>query len=282
MSIHQTITAQSHSAGLLHSLAGGANPLSTGGVHVRLARNAEEIAAAQRLRYRVFYVERGLTPQPGLPAARDADRFDAHCDHLLAVTGSDEVVGTYRLLSGIAARRGIGFYSEQEFDIAGFLNANQSAALLELGRSCVLEPYRTKRTIEALWRGISDYVSTRSVDVMFGCVSLPGTRGTVLDTQIGFLARAAALPSHLNVASHAGHRRGHARLDDADDRRIFASLPPLVKAYLRLGARFSTSAFVDRDLDVTDLFVVLRMADIGQRYRDHFCKDSTSAAMPSR
>src|SRR5262249_21133520 len=80
----------------------------TGGARytLRIAADAAEIAAAQRLRHRVFAEELGVTlhtPTPG----HDIDEFDAYCDHLIAVEETvGEVVGTYRMLPpGRAPRR---------------------------------------------------------------------------------------------------------------------------------------------------------------------------------
>ena len=53
---------------------------------VRLADGAADIDAAQHLRYRVFYEELDAKPdQEALATRRDADRYDAICDHLLVV-----------------------------------------------------------------------------------------------------------------------------------------------------------------------------------------------------
>lgn len=82
--------------------------------------------SAQRLRYTIFANEMGarLTPPPGTPPGIDADRFDAHCDHLLvhvidpAGVLASRLVGTYRVLNPVGARRAGGYYSESEFDLA--------------------------------------------------------------------------------------------------------------------------------------------------------------------
>lgn len=53
-------------------------------LHVRLARTADEIRAAQRLRYRVFVEEmraRIACAEPGI----EAERFDPSCEHLLVL-----------------------------------------------------------------------------------------------------------------------------------------------------------------------------------------------------
>ncbi|MDP9127389.1 MAG: GNAT family N-acetyltransferase, partial [Pseudomonadota bacterium] len=60
--------------------------LRLGSLEVRLAVSAEEVDAAQALRYHVFYEEMGATPTPEMVARRrDFDAFDEHCDHLLVI-----------------------------------------------------------------------------------------------------------------------------------------------------------------------------------------------------
>lgn len=255
-------------------------PAAKRSLQVQLARNPQEVAAAQRLRYRAFF---GAQPEARQP--RDCDQFDPFCDHLLVVASGayrpqPEVVGACRLMTGAAAEHGVGFYSATEFDIRPFLASHGGKVLLELGRSCVDEPYRTRRTIELLWRGIWSYVKSHRVDVMFGCASLPGTGGALLDAQIEFLARRAGLPAEIDPTPKCLHAYSGAPL--LSDSHVFASLPPLVKAYVRLGARFSTRAATDRDLGVTDVFVVLAASEIDQRYINYFGGDAISAAMPSR
>ena len=65
---------------------------------------------------------------------------------------------------------------------------------LELGRSCVLKPYRTKRTVELLWHGIWTYVLHHRIDAMIGCASLEGTDPDKLALPLSFLHHYAAAP----------------------------------------------------------------------------------------
>ena len=75
----------------------------SGNLEVRLARDLEEIDAAQSLRYRVFYEEMSANPSSKMKALkRDFDKFDNFWDHLLVLDNSktdieDKVIGTYRL-----------------------------------------------------------------------------------------------------------------------------------------------------------------------------------------
>src|SRR5208282_5266312 len=148
-------------------------------LEVRLAEDEEEIEAAMALRYRVFYEEMSAKPSPEVAArGRDFDRFDEVCDHLLVVDNEkhdvrERVVGTYRLIRRGAAAAAGGFYSESEYDISQL--KEYPGEILELGRSCVDANYRTRGTMQLLWKGIADYVWKYDVALMFGCASLPGT-----------------------------------------------------------------------------------------------------------
>jgi putative hemolysin len=125
----------------------------------------------------VFY-EEGAARADAVAAATgmDCDPFDAICDHLIVVDCAGKaLVGTYRLLRQEVAEAHDGFYSAREFDLEPLIERHRHLSFLELGRSCVLRPYRTKAVIELLWQGIWDYVRRHRLDVMVGCASLEGT-----------------------------------------------------------------------------------------------------------
>ena len=255
-----------------------------GSLELRLARTVQDIRRAQRLRYQVFFSERAAsTGAMNRLARRDTDAFDRHCDHLLVVdtayrrhAGSrprPRVVGTYRLQLQERAEQGIGFYSAREFEFSGFLAAHPGVRALELGRSCVLRPYRNRRTVELLWRGIWQYVERHGVGLLFGCASLERLPQPELERQLGFLHRSARAPDAWAISAHESCRvpmdsalMDSALLDSACAREVQSSLPPLIKAYLRIGGKFGPSAALDRAFGTTDVFVALRVADIDPRY----------------
>jgi putative hemolysin len=254
-----------------------------GALEVRLAATAAEVRRAQALRYQVFYGEMGAVPDPRTRRLRrDTDRFDRFCDHLLVVDRAEagrpwlrqrsEVVGTYRLLRQEVAERHGGFYSEREFQIAPLLERQRRLRFLELGRSCVVQRYRTKRTVELLWRGIWSYAQACGVDVMIGCASLPGTDPDRLALPLSFLHHRARAPEEWGVRAHEHLRVEMNRMPESaiDDRAALKSLPPLVKGYLRLGAFVADGAVVDAQFSTTDVCIVLPVAAIGPRYLDHF------------
>ena len=174
-----------------------------GSLEVRLAQTAAEVRQAQKLRYRVFYQEGSAIPNPGrLFARRDVDGYDPICDHLLVLdhaardthAGKPAVVGTYRLLRQSLAEDHGGFYTAGEFDIGDLIARHDNLQFLELGRSCVLAPYRNKRTVELLWHGIHAYLLQNRCDVMIGCASLEGTEPKQLALPLSFLHHYARAP----------------------------------------------------------------------------------------
>jgi L-ornithine Nalpha-acyltransferase len=256
----------------------------SGSLEVRFARNARDLRRAQRLRYRVFYEEMSAMPSAVARLTRlDADRFDALCDHLLVIDHQargrfggrrPQIVGTYRLLrQDIAARHG-GFYTQGEFDIGPLLARHPASRFLELGRSCVLEPYRNKKTVELLWHGIWAYVRQHRIDVMFGCASLEGTDPASLALPLGFLQQTATAEEPWRVVAHPARRIDISPEILAtltfDPKAALRALPPLIKGYLRLGARFGEGAVIDRQFGTTDVLVVLPVACMDPRYISYY------------
>lgn len=254
----------------------------SGSLEVRLARGPAEIWRAQRLRYRVFYQE--MSAKPGVVSRmfrRDADRFDSACDHLLVIDHAargrfggvkPRVVGTYRLMRQSAAARLGGFYTQGEFDLAPLIARHGALRFLELGRSCVLAPYRTKKTVELLWHGIWAYIRHHRIDAMFGCASFDGTDPDRLALPLSFLHHHARAEGAWSCSAQALRGVAMDRLpaEMVDAKLALKQMPPLIKGYLRLGARFGAGAVIDRQFGTTDVLVILPVAAIDRRYVDYY------------
>ncbi len=209
-----------------------------GSLEVRLATTAREIRQAQRLRYSVFYEEMAATSdRASRSTRRDIDAFDAVCDHILVLDrkgrsrARPRVVGTYRLLRQEVAERHFGFYSTGEYDVAPLLAANPHLRFLELGRSCVLRPYRNKRTVELLWHGIWSYVLHHRIDAMLGCASLEGTDPDALALPLSFLHHHARAPEGWRVRARDDRYTAMDRLprEAVNPKAALQQLPPLIK-----------------------------------------------------
>lgn len=246
------------------------------GIHVRLASTPQEIEAAQRLRYEVFYREFGAHPSPEMEqSGLDRDYFDAFTDHLIVIDPSSinhncGVVGTYRLLRDEGAKRAGRFYTSDEYDISPLIQS--SSNMLEMGRSCVLEPYRTMPVLQLLWSGIARYISEHQIDLMFGCASLHGTDPQALKSELSLLYHNHLAPEELRP--HALPNRyvdmNILPRDQIDARRVFMKLPPLVKGYIRAGAMVGDGAVVDEQFNTVDVCVIMPTYMITDKYVKHY------------
>lgn len=260
-----------------------------GPLEVRLAKNTKEIKKAQRLRYQVFYEEMSaIADAQTLATQRDTDPYDAFCDHMLVVDHSSmkrnklgrlkpEIVGTYRLLRQDVADCHGGFYTASEFDIQPLIDANPGKRFLELGRSCVLKPYRNKKTVELLWHGIWSYVLTHNIDVMLGCASIEGTDPQTLATQLSFLHHNASAPDKWQVSALPEQYVDMNLLpaDQLNPKEALRALPPLVKGYLRLGAFIGDGAVIDHQFGTTDVLIILPVSELNSRYVNYYGADAS-------
>ncbi|MFL5259970.1 MAG: GNAT family N-acetyltransferase [Hyphomicrobiales bacterium] len=266
-------------------LPGGPVLAAKGSLSVRLATTVEEITAAQHLRYRVFYEELAAKPDEAARRSRlDSDSFDAICDHLLVVAKGEAIareaieledgnlVGTYRLLRQNVANRHGGFYTEGEFDIDALLSRKRGLNFLELGRSCVLKPYRVRPVIELLWQGIWNYVRIHDLDVMLGCASFEGTDPEEHALPLSFMAQHCAAPPEWRVRALPERYVEMNRMprEQVDAKAALKEMPPLIKGYLRLGCYIGEGAVIDEQFNTTDVLIILPVSAIKARYFSHF------------
>ena len=262
-----------------------------GSLEVRLACKNGEIRRAQRLRYKVFYEEMSAVPGAlAMLSRRDEDAYDAVFDHLLVIDRGDagdgrrwrrpKVVGTYRMLRQEVADLHDGFYTQGEYDIAPLLAAKPDYSFMELGRSCVLKPYRNKRTLELLWQGVWSYVREHGADVMVGCASFAGTDPSAHAEALSFLYHTALAPEDWRVRAHERLRVDMNMMprEQVNARRALKALPPLIKGYLRVGAYVGDGAVIDHQFGTTDVFVIMPVEAINSRYFAHFGAPDEMAA----
>lgn len=262
-----------------------------GTLEVRLARTRGEIKRAQQLRYAVFYEEMNAEADPfAMATRRDRDRYDAICDHLLVLDSNvaakrfrksrPSIVATYRLLRQEVAEQNFGFYSTSEFEVDGLISAHKDKRFLELGRSCVLRPYRDKRTVELLWHGAWSYVLRHGIDVMFGCASLTGTDPDALAVPLSFLHHNALAPPEWRISAVPTRYVSMNRMpaEAVDAKKALRALPPLIKGYLRLGAFIADGAVIDRQFGTTDVMIILPVNGISHRYINYYGADASRHA----
>jgi len=229
---------------------------------VALARSGEEVRAAQRLRYAIFAGEMGARLHNRLPGL-DHDRLDDYCQHLIVRDGLGQAVGCTRILTDEAAKRAGGFYSQTEFDLAPVLAL--PGRFMEIGRTCIHPDYRNGATIGTLWSGLAKFIADRDTDYLIGCASIPlGEDGGEARALFAELAQRHLVPELLRVKPHLPLPRHDGKVP------CVGAVPPLLKAYLRLGAWIGGEPCLDPDFKVADVFVLLPTRRIERRYARHF------------
>ncbi len=240
-----------------------ADPRSTRQLQAERLDGEQALREAQALRYRVFSGEFDARLQ-GAELDLDMDDFDIHCRHIGVrdlMTG--ELVATTRLLDHLTARRLGRFYSEEEFALHGL--AELDAPVLEIGRTCVDPAYRNGATIAVLWSELAEVLNQGGYRYLMGCASIPMRDGGIQARAIMHRLREAHLSTEL---LHAEPRMPLPELELADN--VTAQLPPLLKAYMRLGAKICGEPCWDPDFQVADVFILLKREELCPRYARHF------------
>lgn len=248
--------------------AGVATPRTpqAGRLRIEWARHESDVRAAQRLRWRVFAEEMGarLRPLVGAPAGHDVDPFDAYCEHLLALVDQSEtgrrVVGTYRVLMPNAARRLGTYFTESEFDLTRLRALRPRLA--EFGRACIDAEWRRSPVLPMLWTALADFLRANATQAVIGCASVPMRDGGHLAAGLWHALRR----EHLAPVEHQVAPLVPAPVDGPLAHGPFEA-PPLLRGYLRCGARLLGPPAWDAAFDCADLPLLLQVQDLPARYQ---------------
>jgi putative hemolysin len=230
----------------------------------RLARNQEDIRAAQTLRYQVFNLELNEGLEQSHITGLDEDPFDAVCDHLIVEhLPTKQIVGTYRLQTGYNAASYLGYYCEQEFEFSVFEPLR--AEMVELGRACVHRQHRNLVVLGLLWKGIADYARKCDARYLFGCSSI-----TSQDPASGASAYSDLCRRHL---ADPQWRTRPLPAYDCSLVQLAAepvTIPKLLRAYLTLGAKICGPPALDRQFKTIDFLTLLDLETLHPFARQKF------------
>ncbi|MFO1351787.1 MAG: GNAT family N-acyltransferase [Gammaproteobacteria bacterium] len=232
---------------------------------VGLARSPAAIREAQRLRYEIFAREVGARLHNTL-ADHDHDDYDDFCQHLLVRdAASGQIAGYTRILTDRQARKAGGFYSQSEFDLAELLR--QPGRVMEIGRTCIHADYRNGAAIATLWAGLAAFIVKHGFDYVIGCASIPLAAGA------GAVQALAERLLEYHGLAHDLRATPRCPLPRQDGTACAdLALPPLLKAYLRIGAQIASAPCLDADFNVADVLIWLPTAQLERRYARHYLK----------
>jgi putative hemolysin len=231
---------------------------------VRLAESANDVRAAQALRFRVFNLELNEGLEQSFNTLLDADPFDEICDHLLvedAATG--EVVGTYRLQTGERAARGLGYYSATEFDFSPLEPIRHQ--IVELGRACVAKSHRNLAVISMLWRGIAQYARERGGRYLVGCSSIH-----TQDAAVGAALYSSLMRRHLVDEPFQIRPLAHIACPLDQLAKEAPEVPKLFATYLTIGAKICGAPALDREFKTVDFLTMLDLETVPRRVAQRY------------
>jgi len=231
---------------------------------VRLARRADEVRAAQMLRYEVFNLELNEGLASSYATGRDEDCFDPVCDHLLVEhLPTGHVVGTYRLQTGRRAAANYGYYCAGEFEFEVFEPLR--GEIIELGRACVHRQHRNLMVLGMLWKGIAEYAKAHGGRYLVGCSSL-----TSQDPEVGASAYAFLSRNHLAPLSFRTRPLPEYDCSLAHIATEEVAIPKLLRAYLSLGAKICGPPALDPHFRTIDFLTLLDLNTIPPAVRQKF------------
>ena len=251
---------------------------------VRLAVCEDDIRGAQRLRYAVFVEELGAGGDLVDHENRlERDELDPFFDHLLLIDRNrdpkthEHVIGVYRLLTSDRAQALGRFYCDSEYDLSALRASGRK--LVELGRSCVHRDHRRGAAMLHLWNGLADYVLSRGIEIMFGVASFPGTDVDRHAMALSYLHHFHLAPPALRVRCLPQHFQPMDLIapEAIDQTAAQAAIPPLIRAYLRLGGFVGEGAFIDRAFNTTDVCLIMDTSAMSDKHREFYTRKAPRA-----
>ncbi|MFU8812935.1 MAG: GNAT family N-acetyltransferase [Balneolaceae bacterium] len=241
------------------------SPIINSRYKAKLAETEEELEKALQLRYQIFYQELGRTFDED--ATHDRDEFDDLCHHLLILTtDSNEVIGTYRMLTAEQLAGGTGFYSSTYYDLSP-LHDDIFPKAIEVGRACIHPDHRNGRVLFLLWKGFAAYLQTYNKRYLFGSFGVPANSPAMaLRTYQHFKDNGFLHPTiqcEVKPTYRLNEQSGETEVDPAVP-------PPLLQNYLDIGCCICSGPAYVSHLNLLHVMVYLDVHTISPAVRRMF------------
>lgn len=212
---------------------------------ISIARTAEEVEAASRVRHAVFVEELGALHATARPGGREESDVDAHALHFVARVDG-QIVATARVQDETPpligpARPLFGLAGEEHYDYTPL--REHRIRCVEVARSSVLAPYRRPALIADLWKAVILHAERRGRDHFVTIVQV-GYTDSLVDAAIVHARLAQQQLLHPTVrlparTTAAGPEPPRFPLFTADQRAAphDAPVPPAFRLFHRFGLR---------------------------------------------
>jgi len=236
------------------------------GFIIKTAQSFEDLKLALQLRHQVF-LEEGLnrSHESGL----EFDKYDQKADHLIIIEKTlGMAVGTYRLINSQFSQE---FYSQNEFVLDKFLP--EPGIKLEMGRACTHVDYRTGRTMDLLWQGLSRYISETQTVFLFGCSSVNSVDPKVVFSISKSLMSKEGLSFEYDIHPTPDFSFQNASEEFAaavENPQVLRTLPPLLRSYLSAGSQVHGMPALDQDFECTDMLTILDLRKLNKKFAERY------------
>ncbi|HMA99499.1 MAG TPA: GNAT family N-acyltransferase [Spirochaetota bacterium] len=244
--------------------------IDTGKYIIKTAENRDELEELLMLRTEVFFKEMMNKKAPRI----DIDKFDKECDYMIIYHKKlQQIIGTYRMISSLFAKK---FYSSTEFQLKQI--EELPGHKLELGRACVGKDHRNGVIMLMLWKGISEYLKQTGCSYLFGCSSLYLSKPQEIAAIYSYLSKnyiAKETPSikprrkYINKKTHSLIKKNNSS-HKVHSEEIHKQLPPLLKAYLKVGACICGEPAWDKNFGCYDFLTLLTIKNIAPGTKKKF------------
>jgi len=228
---------------------------------VILIKNEKLLDEVKYLRGRVFFGKN----------IKEEDEFDGVSQHLAVIDKEkNQIIGSYRLLLGSRAEKHKGFYSETEFDLTN-IKKNCPGEVLEMSRACVLSSYRKFPIIKFMWESIISFMAENKVKYIFGCPSIEVLDANYVGRVVSFFKANCFSGEAFRVYPRREKiYRYNPWSGELNVKEILASLPSLIKGYLKMGALICSEPALDDCFKTIDFFMMLDVEKMNISYRKKF------------
>jgi putative hemolysin len=216
------------------------------------------------LRNHSFFEEFGMNESPH---SYLFDRYDQLADHiLLRNKETGDLIASYRILCSDFVDR---FYSEEQYDLNKFLR--RPGRKIELSRACVHKDHRNGITLSLIWKGLAQYASLLEAKMMFGCASVK-SMSPRLASSMHWHLHPFHLPTEELVPVLDNFKTPN--INTEEDLLPFdvvkEQIPPLLKSYLKAGAKIGSEPALDRVFRCFDFFTVLDLEQMNGQHRQRY------------
>lgn len=231
---------------------------------VSFATTQEELNAVYKLRYDDMILE--YSDDNVNDSGLDCNEYDSYARHIIVKdNATGEIVGYYRMITSSDLVDGKTFVCEEEYNLDYLKQTGEK--ICEFSRAVVKKEYRGGIILLLIWKFILQYVLDNGYRYMVGDASFYGTDRDKYVEEISYLVHNYSADPSLQIKSRDVLPPMELLPEDqCGGKEIMGKLPPLIKAYINLGAKIASETFTDTAFGSVDVFILVDLHNCNLPY----------------